>query len=216
MRLLLADDHTLVRSGIRRLLEEIPQMEIVGEAEDGEQAIELAQRYLPDIVLTDIGMQRMSGLELTAWLTRNLPAIRVIVLSMHSSEEYVLEAFSSGAKAYLLKRSATQELELALRAVAAGDIYLSPGISRHVIDAFLREGVEEGRRRPKITPRQREVLKLLAEGKTSREIAVLLSLSPRTVETHRADLMDRLGARDALGLLREAARLGIVKLDPER
>lgn len=202
MRVLLADDHILVRSGIRRLLEDIPGVMVVAEADDGEQAVEIAQRENPDIVITDIGMPRMSGLELTAWLKHNLPQVRVIILSMHGASDYVAEAFASGADAYLLKRSASEELLLAIRAAAAGDVYLSPGVSRHVI---------RGERR-RITPRQREVLKLVAQGKTTREIAAELGVSPRTVDTHRAELMERLGARDVIALLREAARLGLIDL----
>lgn len=200
MRVLLADDHVLVRTGIRRLLEDLPGITVTGEADDGEDAVELAQRDPPDILITDIGMPRMSGLELTAWLKHNLPQVRVIILSMHAAEEYVSEALASGARGYLLKRSAAGEIALAVQAVAAGDVYLSPGISGHVIA------------RPRITPRQREVLKLVALGKTTREIAALLGVSPRTVDTHRAELMSRLGAHDAFSLLREAVRLGLIDL----
>jgi DNA-binding NarL/FixJ family response regulator len=189
-----------VRSGIRRLLEDIAGVLVVGEADDGEQAVDLVQRAAPDIVITDIGMPRMTGLELAAWLKNNLPQVRVIILSMHAAEEYVAEALASGASGYLLKRSATDELALAIRSVAAGDVYLSPGISRHVLQIG----------RPRITRRQREVLQLVAEGKTTREIARKLGISPRTVDTHRAELMSRLGVRDAIGLLREAARLGLI------
>jgi DNA-binding NarL/FixJ family response regulator len=202
MKIVLADDHALVRSGIRRLLEDVGGFSVVGEADDGEQAVELVQRELPDIVITDIGMPRMSGLELTAWLKHNLPQVRVVILSMHSAEEYVAEALASGASGYLLKRAAAEEIALAVRAVAAGDLYLSPGISRQVLHGAHR----------RITPRQREVLRLVALGRTTREIAALLGLSPRTVDTHRAELMSRLGVRDAIGLLREAARLGLIDL----
>jgi DNA-binding NarL/FixJ family response regulator len=202
VRILLADDHALVRAGIRRLLEDLPGVTVVGEAEDGERAAELAQRERPDIVITDIGMPRMSGLELSAWLKHNLPQVRVIMLSMHSAREYVAEALASGASGYLLKHSAAEELGMAIRAIEAGDVYLSPDLSRHVVDAA----------RPRITPRQREVLKLVARGRTTREIAAELGLSPRTVDTHRAELMSRFGVRDAIGLLREAARLGLIDL----
>jgi DNA-binding NarL/FixJ family response regulator len=202
MRIILADDHALVRAGIRRLVEDSPPNQVVGEADDGEQAVELVQREAPQVVITDIGMPRMNGLELAAWLKHNRPEVRVIILSMHAAEEYIAEAFASGASGYLLKRSAPEELVFALRTVALGNLYLSPGISRHVLDDPSR----------RITPRQREVLRLVAQGKTTREIAALLGLSPRTVDTHRAELMSRLGVRDAIGLLREAARLGLVDL----
>jgi DNA-binding NarL/FixJ family response regulator len=202
MKIVLADDHTLVRAGIRRLLEDLHGVTVVGEADDGEQAVELVQRQVPDIVITDIGMPRMSGLELTAWLKHNLPQVRVLILSIYGAEEYVAEALASGARGYLLKRSAAEEVEVAVRAVFDGGVYLSPGISRQVLQ----------RERRRITPRQREVLKLVAEGRTTREIAALLGLSPRTVDTHRAELMERIGVRDAIGLLREAARLGLIDL----
>jgi len=202
MKIVLADDHALVRAGIRRLVEETPPNQVVGEADDGEQAVELVQREAPELVITDIGMPRMNGLELAAWLKHNRPEVRVIILSMHAAEEYVAEALASGARGYLLKRSAPEELPFALRTVALGDIYLSPSISRHVLQ-------DQSRR---ISPRQREVLKLVAQGKTTREIAAQLGLSPRTVDTHRAELMSRLGVRDAIGLLREATRLGLVDL----
>ena len=202
MKILLADDHTLVRAGLRRLVEDHGEHQVIAEADDGEQAVELIQREAPDIVVTDIGMPGMNGLELTAWLKHNRPEVRVIILSMHSAEEYVAEALASGARGYLLKRSAPEELPLALDALVAGNIYLSPGISGHVLQT----------RAPRITPRQREVLRLVAQGKTTREIAAMLRLSPRTVDTHRAELMSRLGVRDAIGLLREATRLGLIDL----
>jgi DNA-binding NarL/FixJ family response regulator len=200
MKIVLADDHMLVRAGLRRLLEDCAEHRVVGEADDGEQAVELVQREMPDIVITDIGMPRMNGLELTAWLKHNRPAVRVVILSMHAAEEYVAEALASGARGYLLKRSAPEELVFALQTVAEDRIYLSPGISHHVLQNPTY----------RITPRQREVLRLVAQGRTTREIAAMLGVSPRTVDTHRAELMSRMGARDAIGLLREAARLGLI------
>jgi DNA-binding NarL/FixJ family response regulator len=226
MKVLLVDDHALLRAGLRRLLELLPDVVVVGEAGDGAQAVEMAQRELPDIVITDISMPEMTGLELSAWLGRNIPQVKVIVLSMHEMEDYVLQALDAGAYGYLLKRSATEEIEQALRVVAAGEFYLSAGISRNVVDAFmsrrsgerrsssgLRHASGERRRGSLITPRQREVLKLVALGKSTKEIAAQLGISPRTIDTHRAELMDRLGVRDAIGLLREASRLGLVDLD---
>jgi len=201
MKVLLADDHPIVRAGIRRLVEEVAGATVVGEADDGEQAVELVLQAVPDVVITDIGMPRMTGLELTAWLKHNRPQVRVVILSMHAAEEYVAEALASGAKGYLLKRSAAEELPLALAAVAADKLYLSPVL------AF--DALQHSRR---ITPRQREVLRLVAQGKTTREIAAILGLSPRTIDTHRAELMARLGVRDAIGLVREAARLGLIDL----
>jgi DNA-binding NarL/FixJ family response regulator len=210
LKILIADDHDVVRAGIRRLLEDLPGVTVIGEAGDGERAIELAQFEAPDLVVTDIGMPGMSGLELTAWLKHNLPTVRVVILSMHSADEYVHEALSAGASGYVLKRAATEEIMLAIRAVAAGQIYVSAALSRHLVDAYLDHRKPRGRQ--KITPRQREVLRLVAEGRSTKEIAADLGLSPRTVDTHRAELMERLGVRDAIGLLREAARMGLVDL----
>ena len=213
MKVLLADDHALVRSGIRRLLEDMPDVVVTGEADDGEQAMEMIGHAVPDIVLADISMPRMTGLELSAWLARTLPEVKVIILSMHASAEYVVEALNAGAKGYLPKQSAAGEIELALRAVCEGKVYLSPGISRHMVNVFLKGSAGEDRSGARITPRQREVLKLVAQGKSSKDIAALLDISPRTVDAHRAELMDRLGVRDVIGLLREAARRGLVELD---
>ena len=216
MRVLLVDDHSLVRSGIRRLLEELPQVAVVGEADDGEKALEWVERDEPDVVLADISMPRMSGLELSSWLARTRPEVKCIILSMHDAEDYVLQALGAGARGYLLKRSATEEIALALRAVVAGEIYLSPGISRHMVNAYLKHPAGDAGGGERITPRQREVLKLVAQGKSSKEIAALLRISPRTVDAHRAQLMQRLNARDAIGLLREATRLGFVDLGSDR
>jgi len=253
VKVLLADDHRLVRAGLRRLLEELPGVLVVGEADDGDEAVELAETLLPDVVIADISMPGMSGVELTRWLAKNFPHVRVIILSMHSSGDYVVQALNAGAHAYLLKHSAAEEIGLALRAVttnqsylsagishqmvdaymkeasgqpAAEEIglalravttnqsYLSAGISHQMVDAYMKEASGQAAAGPNITPRQRQVLKLVAEGKSSKEIAAILDISPRTVDTHRADLMERLGARDVVGLLREAARLGLVSLDP--
>jgi DNA-binding NarL/FixJ family response regulator len=160
-------------------------------------------------------MPGVTGLDLTAWLTRHQPDVRVVILSMHSSSDYVLEAFQAGARAYLLKHSAPAELALALRAIQAGDTFLSPGVSAHMAQAYLRGAPAAGSEAGRLTPRQRQVLKLLAGGKSTKQIAAILGLSPRTVETHRADLMERLGAKDAMSLLREAAKLGLVDVaDP--
>jgi len=214
VKVLLADDHRLVRAGLRRLLEELPGVLVVGEADDGDQAVELAETLLPDVVIADISMPGMSGVELTRWLAKNFPHVRVIILSMHSSGDYVVQALNAGAHAYLLKHSAAEEIGLALRAVTTNQSYLSAGISHQMVDAYMKEASGQAAAGPNITPRQRQVLKLVAEGKSSKEIAAILDISPRTVDTHRADLMERLGARDVVGLLREAARLGLVSLDP--
>lgn len=208
IRVLLADDHVLVRSGIRRLLEEMGGFEVVAEADDGAQAIEAAQRERPDVAVLDGSMPELNGLEAAAWMRDNLPQVRVILLTMHADDGYVRAALEAGAAGFLVKRSAPEELAVALRAVVAGHTYLSPAVSRTLIEERV------GGPRPQLTPRQREVLKLVAEGRSSREIAVHLSLSVRTVESHRADIMRRLGADDVTGLVRHAVRMGLVRVDP--
>lgn len=208
-RILLVDDHALVRAGMRSLLHEIPGVEVVAEAADGAEALRLAAELRPDVVLLDIAMKGMNGLDAAARLREQLPAAKVIVLSMHTSEEYVLLALRAGAAGYLIKDSATSELELALKAVARGETYLSPAISRQVVDGYVQRVGAAAAPDP-LTPRQREVLKRIAEGRSTKEIAYELKLSVKTVETHRAQIMERLGIRDVAGLVRYAMRAGLV------
>ena len=208
-RILLVDDHALVRAGMRSLLHEIPGVEVVAEAADGAEALRLAVELRPDVVLLDIAMKGMNGLDAAARLREQLPAAKVIVLSMHTSEEYVLLALRAGAAGYLIKDSATSELELALKAVARGETYLSPAISRQVVDGYVQRVGTAAAPEP-LTPRQREVLKRIAEGRSTKEIAYELKLSVKTVESHRAQIMERLGIRDVAGLVRYAMRAGLV------
>jgi DNA-binding NarL/FixJ family response regulator len=209
LRVLLVDDHALVRAGMRSLLQDLPDVEVVAEAGDGAEALAAAERERPDVVLLDIAMKGMNGLEAAARLRERLPGVKVIILSMHTSEEYVLLALRAGAVAYLIKDSATSELELALKCVMRGETYLSPAISRQVVDGYVqRVGASAG---PEpLTPRQREVLKRIAEGRSTKEIAFELNVSVKTVETHRAQIMERLGIRDVAGLVRYAMRAGLV------
>lgn len=209
LRILLVDDHKLVRAGIRSLLREIEGVEVVAEASDGAEALLLAERERPDVVLMDIAMKGMNGLDAAARLRERLPAAKVVILSMHTSEEYVLLALRAGAAAYLIKDSATSELELALQSVMRGETYLSPAISRQVVERYVQR-VGEGAAADLLTPRQREVLKRIAEGGSTKEIAFELNLSVKTVETHRAQIMERLGIRDVAGLVRYAMRTGLV------
>jgi DNA-binding NarL/FixJ family response regulator len=209
LRVLLADDHALVRAGMRSLLREIPGVEVVAEAGDGAEALELAARERPDVVLMDIAMRPVNGLEAAARLRERLPGVKVVILSMHASEEYVLQALRAGAAAYLIKDSATAELELALKSVMRGETYLSPAISRQVVEGYMQRVGAGGADDP-LTPRQREVLKRIAEGRSTKEIAFELKLSVKTVETHRAQIMERLGIRDVAGLVRYAMRAGLV------
>jgi DNA-binding NarL/FixJ family response regulator len=213
LRVLLVDDHALVRAGMRSLLRDIEGVEVVGEAADGAEALVLAERERPDAVLLDIAMKGMNGLEAAARFRELHPGVKVLVLSMHASEEYVLQALRAGVVAYLLKDSATAELELALRSVMRGETYLSPAISRQVVEGYVQR-VGAGSGDDPLTPRQREVLKRMAEGRSTKEIAFDLGLSVKTVETHRAQIMERLGIRDVAGLVRYAMRTGLVP--PER
>lgn len=209
LRVLLVDDHALVRAGIRSLLQELTDVEVVAEASDGAQALQIAEREQPDVVLMDIAMKGMNGLEAAAKLRERQPGVKVVILSMHTSEEYVLLALRAGAAAYLIKDSATAELGLALNSVMRGETYLSPAISRQVVDGYVQR-VGTGAGADPLTQRQREVLKHIAEGRSTKEIAFELDLSVKTIETHRAQIMERLGIRDVAGLVRYAMRVGIV------
>jgi DNA-binding NarL/FixJ family response regulator len=209
LRILLVDDHALVRAGMRSLLRDLPEVEVVAEAADGAEALVAAERERPDVVLMDIAMKGMNGLEAAARMRERLPGVKVVILSMHTSEEYVLLALRAGAAAYLIKDSATSELELALKCVMRGETYLSPAISRQVVDGYVQR-VGAGPGADPLTPRQRDVLKRMAEGRSTKEIAYDLNLSVKTVETHRAQIMERLGIRDVAGLVRYAMRTGLI------
>ncbi|HEX7153616.1 MAG TPA: response regulator transcription factor [Thermoanaerobaculia bacterium] len=213
IRVLLADDHTLVRAGIRGLVDGLDGVEVVAEAGDGHEALRLAESVHPDLVLLDIGMPGLNGLDAAARLAKLDPAIRVVILSMHISEEYVLQALRAGAAGYLLKGSAVAELEVAIRAVARGETYLSPAVSKRVVDDYVSRTGGATDPLAALTPRQREILQLVAEGNTSKEIAHRLSLSHRTVEAHRNQLMKRLDVHDLTGLVRFAVRVGLVARD---
>jgi DNA-binding NarL/FixJ family response regulator len=209
-RVLLADDHALVRAGIRALLEKMTGIEVVAEAGDGREALELIKRQLPHVVFMDIALPGLNGLEALARATKEFRAVKVIILSMHANEEYVLRALRAGACGYLLMDAAVAELELALRAVSCGETYLSPRISKRVIDSYLERLAIERPVREELTPRQREIVQLIAEGENTKEIAFLLKVSVKTVEAHRAQLMDRLGIHHVAGLVRYAMRVGLV------
>ena len=212
IRVLLADDHALVRAGMRSLLAAMAGVQVVGEAASGEDALALAGRERPDVVLMDIAMKGISGLEAAARMRAQHPQVRVIILSMHAGEEYVLQALRAGAVGYLLKDAATGELELALRSVMRGESWFSPAVSRQVVEGYVqRVGGESAA--DVLTARQREVLKLVAGGKSTKEIAYELKLSVKTVETHRAQIMERLGIRDIAGLVRYALKTGLVPPD---
>lgn len=214
LKILLVDNHTLVRAGIRALLEQIPNVLVVGEAGDGREALKLVEQYRPHLVFMDITMPVMNGLEATVRVVKEFPGTRVVMLSVHTDEEYVLQALRAGAAGYLLKDAGRVELEIAVAAVARGETYLSPAVSRHVVGDYVRRtgsGLEG--RLETLTPRQREILQLIAEGKSTKEIASILDVSVKTVETHRAQLMERLDIHDVAGLVRYAIRTGVVTAD---
>ena len=207
---LLADDHTLVRQGFRALLEAEPDIAIVGEAETGRQAVQLAKKLRPDVVLMDDAMPLLNGLEATRHFTKNQPQVPVIILSMYADEEHVYQALRAGASGYLLKGAAIEELELAIRSVARGETYLSPPVSKPVIMEYIRRTNIGSGARENLSPRQAEILKLIAEGKPMKQIAFDLAISVKTVETHRMALMTRLGVKDVAGLVRYAVKIGLV------
>ena len=213
IRVLLADDHALVRAGIRTLLEKISSVEIVGEAGDGREAIRLVEKHNPDILLTDIAMPGLNGLEVTRRVTKAFPKLRVVILSMYSDEGHLFLALRAGASGYLLKSAAREELKLAIRAVAQGDTYISAPLSKP-LEVEYAHGPTVG-----ITPlkglsgRQTQVLQLIAKSKTTKQIALDLNISAKTVETHRMQLMDRLEIHDVPGLVRFAIRVGLVRLE---
>ncbi len=213
IRVLLADDHNLVRAGIRSLLQALPGIQVVAEAGDGREALSLIETHQPDVALLDIAMPGLNGLEVAAQVADSFPYVHVMILSMHATEEYVLRALRAGAAGYLLKDADTAELELAINAVTRGETYLSPAVSKHVTEYVRRVGEEAHSTLERLTPRQREVLQLVAEGHTTQEIARMMNVSSKTVETHRTQLMERLDIHDIAGLVRYAVREGLVILE---
>lgn len=220
IRVFLADDHALFRSGIRMLVERMTGVEIVGEANNGRETVERLRTLHPDVILMDIAMPELNGLEATKRLVREFPRLKVIVLSMYATPDYVVQALQAGASGYLLKDAATSELELAIRTVARGEMHLAAVVSKTVVADYLRrisghqriESADIQAASP-LTSRQREILQLVIEGRTTKEIAVRLSLSENTIETHRRRLMKRLNVHDVASLVRHALRLGLVPVD---
>lgn len=210
IRVLLADDHALVRAGLVKLLEAMPDIAVLGEASDGLQLLELAQTMHPDLVLMDIAMPGLNGLETTARLLKAEPGTKVIILSMHQDEQYVRQALRVGTAGYLLKDSAPTELNLAIHAVMRGDTYLSPAISRGVVSDYVTRLRNDDENQIALTPRQREVLQLIAEGRSTKEIAQRLDLSVKTIDTHRTLLMKQLDIHEVAGLVRYAMRAGLI------
>jgi len=211
IRVLLAEDHELVRAGIRSLLEKMPGVRVVGEASNGREALEFVRSKLPTLVLMDIAMPVLGGLEALPRIIKNFPGVKVVMLSAFGTEEYVSRAFRSGASGYMLKYAATVELELAIKSVAQGETYLSPSISRAIINRCLEAGDDELSPLEQLTARQREILQMIAEGENTKEIASTLDVSVKTVEAHRLQLMARLNIHDVPGLVRYAIRNGLVE-----
>ena len=213
IRVLIADDHDLFRAGIRALLAKLADVEVIGEAGTGREALSLIQSCLPDVVLMDILMPELNGLDAAARVAAQFPSVRVIMLSMNAAEEYVLQAAPRGAVGYLLKNVSPGEVEMAIRAVGRGEIYLTSAVSKHVVDAYVERVGGQGRSSERLTPRQREVLQLVAEGNSTKQIARKLDLSVKTVEMHRTQLMSALDIHDIPGLVRYAIRIGLISAD---
>ena len=213
IRVLLADDHRLMRAGLRALLKSLELVQVVAEAGNGHEAIQLAEQHQPDIVIMDIGMPELNGLEAAARMAKLTPAPRIIILSMHANEEYVRRALQAGVVGYLLKGAEPAELELAIKAVMRGETYLAPAVSTQVVQNYLHPKGIKTSPVQELTPRQREVLQLVAEGHSTKDIAQKLNLSAKTVDTHRTELMQRLNIHDIAGLVRYAIRVGLISAD---
>ena len=213
IRVVLADDHVLIRAGLRALLHSLPNIEVIGEASDGHEAIDVIAQHQPDVVIMDIGMPGLNGVDSARRIVKQTPGTRVIILSMHANEEYVGRALEAGAMGYLLKGAEPAELELVLKAVMRGETYLSPSISKHLVQDYLSHRKEKTQPLPDLTARQREVLQLIAEGCSTKDIANKLKLSVKTVDTHRSELMHRLDIHEVAGFVRYAIRTGLVSTE---
>ena len=212
VRILLADDHTLVREGLRKIIEGHPGWEVISEAADGRQAVRQALDLKPDLVVLDLAMPNLSGIDAIQQIVRRLPSVRVLVLSMHADEVYVTRALKAGAHGYLLKDSAGNDLLRAVTALTQKKSYFSPAVSRIMLDDYVRQNAERGitDRYDTLSEREREVFQLIAEGKANKEIAEILRLSPSTVETHRARIMEKLDVHSAVEIVLYAVRKGII------
>ena len=213
IRVLLADDHALVRAGIGAVLKEVPGVTVVAEARDGQEALELMKKLAPDVAIIDVVMPKLNGLEVALRANKQCPEVRVLMMSGNQNEEYVVQALRAGVAGYVLKDSTPEELRLALEAVARGDKYLSSSVSKQVIDDYVRRVGQHTTLLDALTSRQREVLQLLAEGHSAKEIAGMLQTSVKTIEAHRAQLMARLGVHDLASLVRYAIRAGLLPGD---
>lgn len=213
VRILLADDHKLFRLGLRQLIEQHREVEVVAEAATGLEAVALSKQFLPDVILLDISMPELNGIEAARRIHEEAVDVRVIIVSMHSDRRYVLEALRAGVRGYLLKDSAPEEIFQAIRKVLSGEFYLSPNINEQVISAFVKRSSESPSAFDILSGREREVLQLLAEGKSTKQIADLLNLSAKTVESHRAHIMEKLNLHSLPELTRYALREGLSSLE---
>lgn len=212
LRVVIVEDHALVRAGMRALLQKIEGIEVVSDVGDGWEAVKSVQTDTPDLVLMDIAMPGLNGLDATSRIVRESPTTRVILLSMHANEEYFQQALQVGASGYLLKGAELAELELALKTVARGETYLTPAVAKYAIKAYRDKSEGPSGPLTRLSMRQREILQLIAEGQTTKDIAQRLNLSVKTVETHRSQLMERLDIHDVPGLVRFAMRVGLIQL----
>lgn len=210
IRVVIADDHGIVRAGIRALLQNLSGVTVVGEADNGREVLGLVDRLRPDIVLLDIAMPELSGLEAAARIKRDYENVRVIMLSMHPDREYVLRALRAGASGYMIKGGRGEELELALLAVAGGDMYLSPQVTKYLVQDFIEHHSQDKTNAERLTPRQREILQLIGEGHTRKDIALKLNISVKTFDKFRAQLLHALGVNDNAGLIRTAIAMSLV------
>jgi DNA-binding NarL/FixJ family response regulator len=213
VRILLADDHTMVRQGLRKVLEERDDWQVIAEASDGREAVRLSEERRPDLAILDVAMPLLNGIEAARQITRRSPSTRVLILSMHSDEAYVIQVLQAGASGYLLKDSADVDLMHAVAAIASGKSFFSPAISRLMLDDYGRQLADRSLidRYDSLSEREREVFQLIAEGKVNKEIAVLLSISPSTVETHRAHIMEKLDLHSAAEIVLYAVRKGVIR-----